>query len=179
MYRISAQDNGLFFFRDRSDLRRCPSCGELLSKWDENLSDVPLASVPKNDVSYSYDGVLVVSKKMRDAVLQANLVGLTFRPLKKDLFSATAEHTVKFDWIRRGTRFENRCSVCGRYESIIGVTPVFLLAPIDILPNGFARTDLEFGARDEKSPVLLCGDDAARHLKKARLRGLTLVSEKI
>ena len=40
------------------------------------------------------------------------------------------------------------------------------------------KTDLEFGSSDEKSPNELCGDEAARELQKARLRGVDLLPVK-
>ena len=81
-----------------------------------------------------------------------------------------------FDAERRGTRFVNRCSSCGQYESIVGATPVYLKPGSNIRQNEFVRTDLAFGSEDEKSPLLLCGSVAARALKESPLGGVELLA---
>jgi hypothetical protein len=82
MFRLSVPDNGLHFFEDRVDLPRCSVCGRLTKKWDEDLSSVPTSPRRKYDVSYSYDGVLVVTARFRDAVIEDEVSGMEFRPLQ-------------------------------------------------------------------------------------------------
>jgi hypothetical protein len=175
MFRISSQDNGLYFFRDREDVARCTVCGELLKKWEEDLASVSISKAPKYDLSYSYDGVLVATRRVKELIEHEGLTGMSFRPLQRDLFAARPNDVVAFDAKRRGTRFEEKCEACGSYESVIGATPVLLRAGAVIAPNAFARTDLEFGSNDEKTPLVLCGDDAARALTKGKLRGVDLM----
>lgn len=175
MYRLSARDNDSYFFRDRQDVKRCSACSALLDKWKEDLSAVPIKRTPQYDVSYSYDGVYVVSNRFRMCVKENAITGLVFTPLQAGLFSIRPEVSVPFDAERRGTRFLKQCQVCGQYESVVGATPVFLAAKSVIPERGFVRTDIEFGSFDEKHPVVLCGDEAAKVLMSANLKGLTLV----
>lgn len=178
MYRLSAQDNGLYFFYDRPDVKRCQVCRALLKKWEEVLAGVPIVKPPKYDASYSYDGVLVVTERFRKSVEARGITGLEFRPLRGNLFAARSGISVQFDAVRRGTRFEKQCESCGQYESVIGATPIYLLSGEKIPEKGFVRTDLEFGSSDEKAPKELCGDEAARELQKAGLRGVDLLPVK-
>src|SRR5260370_6595494 len=120
MFHLSGQDNGLYFFFGRTDVKRCAVCRSLTNKWDESLASLPIASEPKYDVSYSYDGVLVVTSRFKDAVDSAGLSGMLFRPLQRRLFAARPREVVPFDAVRRGTRFENRSESCGQYESVVG-----------------------------------------------------------
>jgi len=179
MYWFSESDNGLYFFYGRADVKRCPACEELLAKWDEDLT-VALNVIPihrrkrRYDISSSYDGVSVVSRRFKELYDRTALTGLRFSDLGDDAFAICATEVVQFDTQRRGTRLEKKCDVCGRYESVVGATPPCLLPGRVVSPLSFARTDLEFGSADEKSPLLLCGDDVAQILWAAKLKGVVL-----
>jgi hypothetical protein len=175
MFILSADDNDLTFFDERQDVRRCPVCGQLTNKWDEELISLPLNPLPKADVSYSLDGVLVVSSRFKNVVEGAGAAGLGFHPLQAGLFAARSVDAVPFDAERRETRFEGRCATCGLYESVVGATPVFLRTGAHVPDDGFVRTDLEFGSDDEKSPLELCGNKMAARLSLAKLRGIDLM----
>ncbi len=175
MYVAFGHDNDLYFFDDRTDVRRCSACKQLLSKWDEDLTVVPIKKFRKLDVSSSYDGIKVFSSRAKMTYEQAGMTGLRFIPLAHpDLFAIQAHDIVHYDAQRRGTRFERKCEVCGRYDAVAGATPVYLKSGSTVPPLGFARTDVEFGSRDEKSPLFICGDEAAKILKAAKLKGLDL-----
>jgi hypothetical protein len=157
-------------------VRRCAKCGELLAKWDEPLTGLKIKK-RQYDISCTYDGVDVVSRRFKEVCDVNELDGLKFIPLPDDpdFFQIQATDTVAFDAEKRKTQFINQCNECGRYESVIGATPVFLKENSSVIPDlGFVRTDLEFASGDEKSPVLLCGISAGRILKKANLKGLDL-----
>jgi len=163
--------------RSRSGVRRCEVCGELLAKWDEPLVGL-VVKKRKYDIATTYDGVMVVSGGFKAAYEENGLSGLVFRQLPDDpsFFSVQATRVVAFDAERRKTRFIKPCPVCGHFESVIGATPVFLKAGNAIGEREFVRTDLEFASGDEKHPLLLCGDAAAKALSSAKLKGLDLVA---
>lgn len=178
MFRLSSQDNGLSFFRGRADVKRCAVCNRLLNKWEEDLASVPITKAPKYDLSYSYDGVLVATRRVKELVDRERLVGMAFRPLQRDLFAARPSAVVAFDAKGRDTRFEDKCETCGSYESVTGAIPVMLRAGEVVGANAFARTDLDFGSDDAKLPLVLCGDEVANALKKSKLRGVDVVRVK-
>lgn len=173
---LSADDNDLALFGDRDGLRRCQMCRQLTNKWDEELASVPLSPAPEADASYSLDGVLVVSSRFKNVVERGGPSGLAFRRLQAGFFAARSVDAVPFDSERRKTRFENRCDACGQCESVIGVTPVFLKEGAHVRDDGFARTDLELGSFDEKSPLELCGNQMAARLRSEPLRGIDLMA---
>jgi hypothetical protein len=160
----------------RPRIRRCGTCGELLAKWEEPLTGLVL-NKRRYDLSSTYDGVVTVSKRFRIAFEAANLLGLDFLPLPSDpdFFAAHASRTVAFDADRRRTEFHKLCPECGHYESVVGASPGYLKPGNSVGPAEFVRTDLEFGSGDEKSPLLLCGEVAARALTRAKLKGLELI----
>ena len=159
----------------RVGVRRCEACGELLAKWEEPLESL-VVKEQRFDISCTYDGVDVVSERFKSVFVEQNLRGLTFRSLSNSpsFYAVWATRVVEFDAERRGTRFENRCDVCGQHESVVGATPVYLKQGTNIEHDEFVRTDLEFASNDEKHPLLLCGDAAAAVLRRSKLKGLDL-----
>ena len=198
LHRFSVRDNESYAFREYPRLtahqqihqelvpdssgavlagtHRCIECGELLNKWGESLSGLILKK-RRYDISCTYDGVQLVSGAFRSAYEEAGLAGLMFRPLPDDpsFFAIRPTRAVAFDSERRGTRFTAPCPGCGIHKDVSGATPVFLRPGSNVKENEFVRTDLEFGSDDEKSPILICGESAARSLSDAKLRGLDLV----
>lgn len=162
--------------KSRPGLHRCKACGELLDKWSASLAGLVLKK-RKLDIGCTYDGVTITSERFKVAYDSSGLSGLTFRQLPDDaaFYAIRPDRAVEYDAARRGTRFINACPQCGNHESVVGATPVYLKPGDDIKPREFVRSDLEFGSNDEKSPLLLCGEDAAAALKSAGLRGLDLV----
>ena len=63
---------------------------------------------------------------------------------------------------------------CGNWEFAGIGTSVVLMPGSHVAPLGFARTDLEFADKDGKHPLRICGDEAAKILKSAKLKGLDL-----
>ena len=179
MYRFSEEYNNLYFFYGRTDIKRCPVCKELLAKWDEDLT-VELSVVPvhrrkrKYDISSSYDGVTMVSRRFKELYEHSGMTGLQFTDLGDDAFAIRSTNIVRFDTLRSAVRFVKKCDVCGRYESVVFSGAVALLPGNVVPPVGFARTDLEFASGDEKHPILLCGDEVAKMLWAAKLTGVVL-----
>jgi hypothetical protein len=176
-YRLSIHDNGSHAFVGRTDLRRCGTCGELLSKWSEPLTGLVVRAKGRLDFSCTYDGINIASAAFKELYDNNRMLGLSFSTLPNDprYLSVTADIVVSFDSERRQTRFDKQCPACGRYESVAGATPVFLQEDSVVPENGFARTDIEFGSGDQKSPVLLCGISARAVLMGAGLKGFDVV----
>jgi len=161
----------------RTGARRCKHCGELLNKWDESLTGLRLVK-RRYDISVTYDGVYIASKKFKDVCDEHSLSGLRFIPLPDDpaFYQILATEIVEYDAESPGTRFIKQCLICHRFESVVGATPVLLKNPNTIPTNGFVRTDLEFASGDEKSPLLLCGPNAGAVLKRSKLRGIDMTA---
>ena len=194
LFRASLRDNNTYAFREHPVLtatqqihqamildmsgaayqapRRCEECGELISKSAEPLPNVVVKN-RRHDLAMTYDGVLIGSDKFKSVYLANNLSGLEFRELPDDpqFFAVHATRAVEFDSERRKTRFIKPCQCCGRYESVVGATPVFLKSGTEVGEREFVRTDIEFGSGDEKHPLLICGNTAARVLCDAKLKG--------
>jgi hypothetical protein len=154
--------------------KRCPVCGHLLDKWNEPLTGLVIKR--KYDISATYDGIIVVSRRFRDVYEVLSLTGAVFTSLPDDpgFYSILSSRVVKIDTDRRHPRMEKLCPACGLYESIVGPTPLYLKPGETIGDHEFVQTDLEFATKDEKHPLILCGSAAGAALKAAKLKGLDL-----
>jgi hypothetical protein len=175
MFRLAIPDNDIHFFRDQGGRKRCPVCGQLTAKRAEDLSTISIHSQPRADITTSVDGVCVVLPAAKTKLEQLFGPQLRFQALQGGLHALMPTLTVSFDAKARGTRFVKQCSACGEYESIVGATPVLLVDRASLPNDHIARTDIEFGSNDEKSPVFILGDDAAAALSALHLTGCTLV----
>jgi hypothetical protein len=174
---VYGRQNDLYAFYGRTDVPRCATCGNLTDKWNEKFLCVEVGPAMKMDISMTYDGVTVVTPRLVDVVLQQKLKGLRFHALGGAFSALLATRRVAFDTVARRTRFEGKCDTCGQYDAVTGATPAFLCPPVEIAPDEFVWTDVEFGSRDEKHPLLICGVAAGTALRRAKLKGLDAFSE--
>jgi hypothetical protein len=125
------------------------------------------------DISFTYDLYCIVSDNFRHA---AGNRGARFIPLpsERGFHSLRVDEQVAFDAVRRRTRFGDLCPVCHRYESVAGATPAYLIGD-PVLPDRFFRTDVEFGGRNHRNPLILVGVGLGDELRKHKLRGLRLL----
>ena len=151
----------------------CGTCGR---KTDPDyVSPVFRVKRRNRDITCTYDGYTLVSRRFKDVCEGASCAGAVFVPLPADeaFFWLRSDRTIAFDAVARGTRFEKPCPACGTFYSVVGATPVRLRNAIP-LGEGFYRTDLEFGSGHEQHPLLIVGVRTAEMLKAATLKGLEL-----
>lgn len=152
---------------------RCRECGYVRSpEWIDPAFTLPPGHRP--DVSFTYDGRLIVSDNFRAAC--KSFQGTTFRPLPAlpGWHLLLANDVVAFDVVRRQTRFGPTCSSCRTPSEAAGATPAFLTGS-PVLADAFFRSDVEFGSGDEMHPLLLVGTGVAETLGRQRLTGLELM----
>jgi hypothetical protein len=152
----------------------CPTCGR---KTDPNFVNPDYRPKQRSwDISATYDGYDIVSERFRDFCRRHDWQGMTFVPLPatKDFFVLRLTSVLAFDSKRRGTRFEDPCPACNEFYNVIGVTPAFLRGVTEPIEEGFFRSDLEFGAGPEQSPLILVGIGTAEKLRKQKFRNFHL-----
>lgn len=171
-YKFGGHDNGSRMF-DQLDGRRkyCTECGRPLGTNGVNPDFVPRRRL---DVSSTYDNRTIVSSRV--AIMLDGRGGLlTELPRAPGFFELRASDILAFDFEAVGTRFVDRCSTCGRYHDVVGITPVILRKPHPLpLPDRLFRTDLEFGSGDEQNPLLLVGPGLGQELLAAELSGANI-----
>jgi len=152
----------------------CPNCGRKV----EPTYVTPTFRVKhrSRDVTVTYDGYTLVSKRFRDHCLEAAYSGVLFLPLPADadFFVIGSDRVIAFDVERRRTRREKYCEVCHAFNTVAGATPVMLRDVTAPLLDGFYRTDIEFGSAHEQHPLMLVGTLTGQALKQAKFRNLEL-----
>lgn len=171
---IYGHDNQSYAFADHPSHLRC-ACGLYIDKWKQLPVNFRLCR-RSLDVSATFDGATIVSERFRHLYQNSRWSGLEFRDLPSEpgFFQIVASAVIVFDSVTRGTRFLDLCTICGRFRSVAGATPVFLGVPGAIPSNSFVRTDVEFGTGAEMHPLIICGAETGQTLKMAGLRGLDL-----
>jgi hypothetical protein len=167
---VFGEDNDSYMYHDAPGVKRCPGCGYHL---DPTFVDPGFRLVRRGfDLSYTYDGCCIASERVKTFCERQGYPGMTFLPLPSTpgFFRLIVDRVVEFDAVRRETRFGSNCPVCGRPESVAGLTPVFLREGT-VLNEGFYRTDLEFGTGDERSPCLLVAPSTFMRVARERWRG--------
>lgn len=171
-YVLQGQDNDSYMLYDAPHLTRCSTCGELLKR-PHLIPDFKLNK--KFDVSSTYDGYTIVSKRFVDEWHHNGGTGLVFNqlPADPDYFTVEANKEVEFDSVRRKTRFEDFKPCCNRFKSIAGATPAIIKnANMTLSKTQAFQTDVLFGSGDEKHPLIIIPTSIGIALKKAKLSGL-------
>jgi hypothetical protein len=169
---LGGPDNDSHMIVDAPDAPRCATCGFALDHtW---INPRFKLTVKRWDVSFTYDGYLIVSRRFRDVLGDRGAVYHDL-PAEPSFFVVTAERKVAFDAERRRTRFRVFCDGCQRFTQVAGATPVFLKDEAR-LPDELRRTDVVFGSNDGQSPLLLVGPGLAADLRRADLAGLELLA---
>ncbi len=180
-YSLNITDNDSYMYGSGSQLFEilpkshvCPFCSYKKSlDWDNPFFEL---KKPYFDFSYTYDGICIVSQKVRDFIFRFHYENdIELVKLKKfpDFYTFLPRRSIAFDSVRRKTKFKNLCKVCGFYESVIGATPVFLKDVLIPFEKGFYKTDLQFGSGNEKSPILLVSPQTKEELISEKFIGIT------
>lgn len=168
-YHLLIYDGVAEFFEDRRGPIFCRNCGTLLDK-----AYLPNGVLPRKryDICASSDGRVLVNERFKHWCDQQSLNGLRFRKVNEQppYYVFEPSNTIRFNAERAGTRFENKCRICSNFESVVGTYPLGLRDITSPLENGLFRTDLEFGSRWEKSPLIVVGTRTKELMKQAKFR---------
>jgi hypothetical protein len=152
----------------------CPKCGR---KTNPNYINPKFrARKRKWDMSGTYDGYTIVSKRFRDFCKRSKWKGMNFVPLPADkgFFVLRLLLILAFDAKRRKTRFDDPCPACGAFYNVIGSDPAFLAGIKQPIMDGFYRSDLEFASGPEQAPLIFVGIETAEKLRKQNFQKFAL-----
>lgn len=126
------------------------------------------------DISYTYDGYLIVSKRFKKYCEFKNYRNLIFHTIdnEPEFFFMESTQIIPLDYKRREVMFIDLCSVCNRYAEVIGATPSYLESEFEIEKNRFYRSEYEFGSYNYKSPLIIVSLEIATDLANQKFRGL-------
>lgn len=178
-YELVFQETPVFVFEHAA---HCHDC----SRIDDPTDAVAPPDLPELtfDVSVTLDGAVIASSAFREVCRQ--IPGIVFHRLD----GADGCYLVDVDRVVGVEPFDSRirsgpeCATCGRPRYVIRAGPLHL-ARNDVLPEGFSRTDTEFGDTADfgsEQPVclrphLLVDRETGRSLKSADLLGIHLIAQ--
>mgnify|MGYP000484950517 CR=1 FL=1 len=170
-YTISGPDNDSYMFDSDTYLGDCSCCNaRLKQKVNENF----ILGKNTYDISYTYDDYLIVSQGFKDFCIKTKQNNLNFHTLKSqpNFYFMEATSILEFDSLKRETEFINKCDCCGVYEELIGATPAFLKESKEIIKEGIYRTDIEFGSKKNRGPLIIMGVETLNVFREQRFKGL-------
>lgn len=174
-YEMTPQNLARFeFYENAPDSVFCPACRDIVDP--EYVPQNLAARAVNSDMVFTRDGHDVTSQKFRDfchriGIPKLDLIKVNETPLLYDL---RPRAVITYDVDCGPPRFENKCSQCGRYESVIGPKYSCLKGAEFPILEGIYRTDLEFASGQEKHPIIIVGLATAELIKKERFRGIVL-----
>jgi hypothetical protein len=173
-YTLFGYDNDSYMLNDDENLESptCQECGFLL---DFNYHN-PFFKIKRkqHDLSHPYDMGFIVSLKFKEFIEREGYSGIECKKfeLEPNFYQLIVKRKVIFDHERREVQFKNYCIFCSNYEEAIGADPAFLKNIHSELEDGFYRSDLLFGSKNHKSPVLIVGIETQKKMKREKLKGL-------
>lgn len=172
-YVLNGSDNDSFMIGDEKHIEVpcCLKCGYLL---DFNYHN-PFYRIKRKvyDYSHPYDIGNIVSLKFKEFCIREEYKNIVFKEFEREtnFFQLIVNNVIKFDFDRGKTRFKNFCDVCLNYEEAI-ITFIYLKNTFKELDNGFYRTDLVFGAKNKKNPLIIVDSNTYQKLKREKMKGL-------
>ncbi len=173
-YVLYGTDNDSDMIDDQVDIMRCDLCGKITR--NTSIFDSFKLRKKRYDISYTYDGFLIVSSQFKVFCEQSGIGGIVFYSLPKEDKFHVAEilPVLEFDSDRRGTVFRKLCPGCNQYDSITGVSPPYLKNPSRLDSMSFFRSDLLFGRLDAQFYLVICSKALVEKIRSAKFKGLSL-----
>ncbi len=152
----------------------CPRCGDVVDH-DYAPRNLGVEALDFDMVS-TRDGHSIASQKFRDFSARIGIpnLGLIRVNAAPPLYDLRPGAIVTYDVDCKPPFFENKCSLCGGYESIVGPRYACITGVDFPIREGLYRSDLAFASGREKHPFLVVGLDTAELMKQERLRGVLL-----
>ncbi|WP_145259936.1 hypothetical protein [Calycomorphotria hydatis] len=177
-YRVS-RDAGYYDWRFGRDgiphPATCATCGRKTDP--EYINPDFRVKSRKRDLSVTYDGYVLVSKRFRkfcETHDWSKFISFSTLPSDNDYFVFKPVQVLKFDSERRRTRFEDLCPECNHFFNVIGATPVFLRNVENPLTEGIFRSDLEFASGHAQSPLIILGTETAKEIRRQAFQKLDI-----
>lgn len=166
---LRGDDNRSFMYYDYPDC--CTKCHYTVKR---SISPDFKLKRKQYDVSYTYDGYLIVSKRFKSFCEEKEYSNVTFHGLvnEPDFYCLESCEVVSLDYERRKVKFIDLCDKCGRYAEVIGATPSYIENNFEMKENTFYRSEFDFGSYNRKSPLIIIGNEMAEEMLKMKFKGL-------
>lgn len=150
----------------------CPVCHAPLS---HEINPNFIASRRQTPIRSTYDGYCIVTEKFKQFCTENNYPNLVFKELPKSpgYYCFSPQDVFPLDPIRREVEIFPPCPSCGEYEGVYGATPAYKAEYFSLPSNDFIyRSDLEFGDKGKRSPLIIIGLETEIKMKKYGLKSI-------
>jgi len=168
-----SSNDGEFFDGKQPSRVLCPNCETCLD-YNYVPTAIDVHQSKRYDVSYTIDLRILFSERFVAFCRNALHVDDVFTLVKGrniDLFYMFPSRILEFDVVRRKTRFEGPCAVCGGFASIVGAHPAYLKST-KIIASGFFRSDIAFASGKRKFPLFFVSIEWKEILSSEKFRGI-------
>ena len=150
----------------------CDQCGRKVNR--DYVSETFRVRRRASDLVATYDGYLLVSRRFKEYCVHQKFPGTVFVPLPADaqFLWLRSNRMLPFDVEARRTRKGDFCDVCRAFHTVAGATPAFLTGVSEPIPEGFYRTDVEFGSGHEQSPLIIVANQTFDRLLSQGFKGI-------
>ncbi len=148
----------------------CPVC---YSPLDQEFVSHDVRARMRKD-AMDADGHVIVSERFRDFCVRSRYADLAFYEVgkRRKRYELRATRVLRVDVERSQPYLTEFCTRCGNFECYLRGKGLFLENVTEPLLDGFYRTDLIWGCRAGKHPLILVGAETKRKLHAAGLTGL-------
>jgi hypothetical protein len=174
-YYLSSPDIDAHFYENAPSSTFCPLCNSVLDR-DYIPPKIKLYGGNLPDLGGTYDGQAMCSSRFK-LFCEAEKLDVDFYEIDmgKSFYHFKPRNALKYDALRRKTRFINLCTSCGNFAEIIGSIPVFFAEIFEPVQVGIYRTDMEFGSGSQKSFKVIIGLTTREKMVAQKFRGCTLL----
>lgn len=174
-YYLSSSDIDAHFYETAPDSVFCPLCNTVLDK-NYIPTKMKLHSGKLPDLGGTYDGQEMCSLRFKEFSEEQGLdVDFYEIDMGKPFYHFRPKQILKYDTLRRNTRFIKPCAACGNYAEVIGSIPVYFTDVFEPLRAGIYRTDLEFGSGAQKGFKVIVGLSIREKMAAQDFRGCTFM----
>jgi len=171
-YILTGSDNDSFMLDDADiSTQRCPTCKYLSDFSYHN----PFFKLKRKayDYSHPYDIGSIVSLRFKEFCIREKYSATSFKEFEREpnFFQLVVTAIVQFDSAKSKTRLTGYCETCQNYEEAI-MAFSYLKNDSTPLKDGFYRTDMVFGSKDCKNPLVIVGVETYQKLKREKMKGL-------
>ena len=171
---IYCYDNDSYMYRPKElvFLNCCSLCNVPLAR---NINPDFRLSKKNYDISATYDGYFIVSNAFKEFCISNGFEGLNLYTLKLEsdfCLLLDTDNIVYLDHERRGTKFDEYCKVCQRYNSVAGGSPNFFKTSNQKLLNTIYTSDVMYGYKNSQHPLFIINMDLFSLLKAEKFRGI-------
>ena len=152
----------------------CPVCQSPLSR---EINPDFIAARIGTPIRSTYDGYCIVTEEFRKFCTENNYPNLVFEELPKSpgYYCFSPLDIFPLDPVRRKVEFYPTCPTCGESGGIYGATPAYKAENFTLPSNDFIyRSDLEFGDKGKRSPLIIIGVETGIKMKKTGLKSIYL-----